>query len=113
MIEIPVKRGEIWWIDLDPSQGSEIRKTRPCLIITNDTLNRLRKTIVVIPLSTAAKPHPPITVNIQCQGKNVVAVIDQIRAVGKHRLKNKIESISDYDFEKVLKAISEILEISF
>jgi len=112
MTGVPIKRGDIWWISLDPSQGAEIKKTRPCLILTNDTLNRLRKTVVVIPLSTAAKAYPPITVEVQCQNKKVVAVIDQIRAVGKHRLQNKIESISNSDLSKVLSALSNILEIS-
>lgn len=111
MTNTQIKRGDIWWISLDPSQGAEIKKTRPCLVLTNDILNRLRKTIVVIPLSSAAKPHPPITVEIKCQDKPVVAVIDQIRAVGKHRLKNIIESISNSDLDKVVNALSDILEI--
>ncbi len=111
MTNAPIKRGDVWWINLDPSQGAESRKTRPCLVLTNDTLNRLRKTVVVVPLSTAAKAHPPITVEVQSQDKKVVAVIDQIRAVGKHRLKNKIETISTSDMSKVLSALSDILEI--
>ena len=111
MTNAPIIRGDVWWISLDPSQGAEIKKTRPCLVLTNDTLNRLRKTVVVIPLSTAAKAHPPITIEVQCQDKRVVAVIDQIRAVGKHRLQNKIESISSSDLSKVLSALSDILEI--
>jgi len=42
MTEQPVKRGDVWWISLDPAQGSEIKKTRPCVVLTHDTLNRLR-----------------------------------------------------------------------
>jgi mRNA interferase MazF len=79
-------RGDVWWVALDPGQGSEIKKTRPCVVLTHNTLNQLRKTVVVVPLSTAAKPHPPITVPVICQGRAAVAVIDQIRAVAKHRL---------------------------
>jgi mRNA interferase MazF len=85
-------RGDIWWTALGPSQGSEIKKTRPCVVLTHDTLNRLRKTVVVVPLSTAAKPHPPITVPVTCQGRAAVAVIDQIGAVAKHRLQSKMEN---------------------
>ena len=51
-----IKRGEIWWVSLDPTQGSEIKKIRPCLVLTNDTLNRLRKTIVVVPRTGNADP---------------------------------------------------------
>ncbi|MDY6952177.1 MAG: type II toxin-antitoxin system PemK/MazF family toxin, partial [Thermodesulfobacteriota bacterium] len=57
-------RGDIWWVSLDPTQGSEIRKTRPCVVLTHNTINRLRRTVVVVPLSTAAKSHPPITVPV-------------------------------------------------
>ena len=50
-------RGEIWWVRLDPTLGSEIRKTRPALVLTADVLNRMRQTVVVVPLSTAAASH--------------------------------------------------------
>ncbi len=55
--------------------------------------------------------HPPITVPITCQGQPAVAIIDQIRAVGKHRLKSKIEPVSNQDMATVAKALSEILEL--
>jgi len=106
-----MKRGDIWWVALDPGQGSEIKKTRPCVVLTNDTLNRLRKTVVVVPLSTAAKAHPPITVPVTCQGRAAVAVIDQVRAVAKHRLQSKVESLSSKDLETITMALSTILEI--
>ena len=104
-------RGDIWWLALDPSQGSEIKKTRPCVVLTHDTLNRLRKTVVVVPLSSAAKPHPPITVPVTCQGRAAVAVIDQIRAVAKHRLQSKMEALSAKDLAAITRALSTILEI--
>jgi mRNA interferase MazF len=106
-----MRRGDIWWMALDPGQGSEIKKTRPCVVLTNDTLNRLRKTIVVVPLSIAAKAHPPITVPVTCQGRAAVAVIDQVRAVAKHRLQSKVESLSSKDLETITMALSTILEI--
>jgi len=106
-----MKRGDVWWVTLDPGQGSEIKKTRPCVVLTNDTLNRLRKTVVVVPLSTAAQPHPPITVPVTCQGRSAVAVIDQVRAVAKHRLQSRVESLNSKDLEKVTAALSTILEI--
>ncbi len=106
-----MKRGDIWWVALDPGQGSEIKKTRPCVVLTNNTLNRLRKTVVVVPLSTAAKPHPPITVPVTCQGRPAVAVIDQVRAVAKHRLQSRVESLSPEDLETITTALSTILEI--
>lgn len=111
MSDQDITRGDIWWVSLDPTQGAEIKKTRPCVILTHNTLNKLRKTIVVVPLSTAAGPHPPITVPITCQNREVVAVIDQIRAVAKHRLQSKIETITLKDLDSITRALSSILEI--
>ena len=111
MTHAAIKRGDIWWISLDPTQGSEIKKTRPCIVLTHDAINRLRRTVVVVPLSTAAQPHPPITVPVTCEGNSAVAVVDQIRAVAKHRLKSKIETMSTDELDEVCQAVSTILEI--
>lgn len=105
------QRGDLWWVSLDPTQGAEIRKTRPCLVLSVNTLNRLRSTVVVVPLSTTARAHPPITVPIQCQNRDVVAVVDQVRAVAKHRLRARIETARDGDVRTVLVALARILEI--
>ena len=106
-----IQRGDIWWVNLDPTQGSEIKKTRPCLVMTTDTLNRLRRTVVVVPLSSSAQAHPPVTVGVTCENKPAVAVIDQIRAVGKHRLTSRIEAVSPRDLETVADALISILEL--
>jgi mRNA interferase MazF len=106
------QRGEVWWVSLDPTQGSEIKKTRPCLILTTNVLNRLRNTVVVVPFSTAARAHPPITVPVTCQGKDVVAVVDQVRAVAKHRLRSKIEGATSETLDAVTSALAQILEIT-
>ena len=106
------QRGDLWWVSLDPTQGAEIRKTRPCLVLSANTLNRLRSTVVVVPLSTNARAHPPITGPVRCQDRNVVAVVDQVRAVAKHRLRARIETASDNDVRAVLLALARILEFS-
>jgi mRNA interferase MazF len=111
MSEPIVARGEVWWVTLDPTQGAEIKKTRPCVVLTHDTLNRLRRTVIVVPLSSAAKPHPPITVPVTCQGQPAVAVTDQIRAVAKHRLKLRMEAMAPHDIAAITKAMATILEI--
>lgn len=111
MTDRPIKRGDVWWVSLDPTQGAEIKKTRPCVVLTHDTLNRLRRTVVVVPLSTVAKPHPPITIPVTCQGYTVVAVVDQIRAVAKDRLKSRIEHLDRDELDEVCRAVATILEI--
>ena len=105
------RRGEVWWVNLDPTQGSEIRKTRPCLVLTSDVLNRLRGTVVVVPYSTGAGAHPPVTVPVTCQGKGAVAVIDQVRAIAKHRLLERIEVAGAADVGAVAAALGEVLEL--
>jgi mRNA interferase MazF len=105
-------RGEVWWVSLDPTQGSEIRKTRPCLVLTIEVVNRNRNTVVVVPFSSAAGAYPPITVPVTCNGKSAVAVIDQVRAIAKHRLRSKIEDASEETIRTVTSALSQILGVS-
>jgi mRNA interferase MazF len=106
------QRGEIWWVNLDLTQESEIRNMRPCLVLTANTLNRLRQTVIVVPLSTATRAHPPITVPMTCQGQATVASIDQMRAVAKHRLHSKIETAPPVVVQTVLTALAQILEMT-
>src|SRR5947209_11228325 len=81
-----VRRGEIWWVNFDPTQGAELRKRRPAVVITADGLNRARRTVVVVPLSSGPQPHPPIVIATPSAGRRSVAVCDQLRAVDKRRL---------------------------
>ncbi|MFH1076658.1 MAG: type II toxin-antitoxin system PemK/MazF family toxin [Pseudomonadota bacterium] len=64
-----------------------------------------------IPISTSAKPYPPITVPIVCQGQPAVAIVDQIRSVAKHRLKSRIETIPQDQLDDICQALSQILEL--
>jgi len=81
-----MRRGEVWWVDLDPTRGAEIRKTRPAVVLTVNPLNRARRTVVIVPLSTGPAPRPPIVVPAPSAGASSVAVCDQVRAVDKGRL---------------------------
>lgn len=105
------RRGEFWWVRLDPTLGSEIAKTRPCLILTSDIINERRRTVVVVPLSTSPQASPPLLVPIRCSDRNVIAVIDQVRAVSKQRLDRCIGQISPDDLEAVEQALRDILEL--
>jgi mRNA interferase MazF len=104
------KRGEIWWAALDPTLGSEIKKTRPCLILSTNLVNEHRRTVMAVPLSTSAKPHPPVTVKVHCQGKTVVAVVDQLRAITKERLKGFIQAAQPEEIDDVVTALMTLLE---
>jgi mRNA interferase MazF len=89
-VEVIPERGEIWWVALDPALGSEIRKTRPCVVVSVKVLNERRRTVIVVPLSSSPKASPPILIPITCEGRPVVAVSDQIRAVAKERLRGRL-----------------------
>ncbi len=104
-------RGEIWWVRLDPTLGSEIRKTRPCLVIGTDILNDRRQTVLVVPLSSSPRPGPPLLVPVQCAGRPVVAVTDQLRAVAKERFDTLIGSLSPAELAAIEDALRHILEL--
>jgi len=59
-----MNRGDVYWVDLDPTKGSEINKLRPCVIISANPINKARRTVIVIPLSTSAQPRPPLVVKV-------------------------------------------------
>jgi mRNA interferase MazF len=105
------RRGEVWWVRLEPTLGSEIGKTRPCLILSANILNERRRTVVVVPLSSSPRPSPPILVPVECAGRRVVAVTDQIRAVAKERLHERLAEVSASDLLAVETGVRRILEL--
>jgi mRNA interferase MazF len=101
----------VWWVRLDPTLGSEIAKTRPCLIISSNVINERRRTVVVVPLSTSPQASPPLLVPVLCAGRSVVAVIDQVRAVSKALLKERMGELSAEHIDGVGQALQDVLEI--
>ena len=106
-----VRRGEIWWVDLDPTRGGEISKRRPAVVLSADALNRARRTVVVAPLSTGPAPRPPIVVATPSAGAGSVVVCDQIRAVDKSRLIRGDGRLAPDDLRAVQDGIRQILEL--
>ncbi len=104
-----LRRGDVWWVDLDPTRGGEIDKKRPCVIVSSDVLNLHRKTVVVVPLSTSAVVRPPITVAVISGGRHAVAVTDQITAKTKERFGNRIGSLSEAEMHDIEDALREVL----
>jgi mRNA interferase MazF len=87
-----VNRFDVYLINLDPTVGSEIKKTRPCLIISPDEMNRHIRTVIVAPMTTAGKEYPT---RISCafKKKKGQIVIDQIRTIDKSRLIKRLGTI--------------------
>ena len=111
-MELNLSRGEVYWVNLDPTKGSEIRKMRPCVLVGATPINQARRTVIVIPLSTAAKPNPPLTIQINCLGKQAMAVCDQVRAVDKARLVKWAESLSKEDMDALDSGLRQVLALS-
>jgi len=104
-----MNRGDVYWVDLNPTTGSEMNKQRPCVLVGATPINQARHTLVVVPLSTSAKARPPITILVSCLGKQVTAVCDQIRTVDKSRLKKSAGSLSEQDLNALEHGLRQIL----
>lgn len=102
-----VRRFDVHLIELDPTRGSEIRKTRPCLVISPDEMNRHVATVIVAPMTTQGQDYPT---RIRCtfQGKVGQIVLDQIRTVDRARLVKRLGVVSIETQRKVLDRLAEI-----
>ena len=85
----PPRRDEVWLVSLEPTEGSEIQKTRPCLIVSPDEANESLRTVIIAPMTTTERPYPT-RVSITFQNKRGQVVLDQIRAVDRQRLVRKL-----------------------
>jgi len=102
-----VSRFDIFLISLDPTKGSEIKKTRPCVVISPNEMNRNIRTVIVAPM-TSSKRNYPTRVNLMFQNKSGQIVLDQIRTVDQQRLIKKLGSISSSTQTKVLQILQEL-----
>ena len=102
-----VKRFEAWLVNLDPTLGSEIRKTRPCVVVSPDEMNRHIATVIVAPMTTKGRPYPT-RVSCRFQGKQGQIVLDQLRTVDKVRLVKRLGAISPKTCQAVLRVLDEM-----
>lgn len=87
-------RGDVWWINFDPSVGQEVKKKRPGVIVSNDTSNKYLKRYQVVPLSTQTGKMYPSETPINLGGKSSKAMADQLTTVSELRFLNKIGSVT-------------------
>ena len=102
-----VNRFEVYLVNLDPTIGSEIKKTRPCLIISPDEMNHNIRTVIVAPMTTKGRNYPT-RVSCRFQTKNAQIVLDQIRTIDKKRLVKKMGKLDHRSADKVLSVIAEM-----
>jgi len=102
-----VRRYEIYLVNLDPTQGTEIQKTRPCVIVSPDEMNRYIRTVIIAPMTSAQRDYPT-RVNITFQRKKGQVVLDQIRTVDQSRLVRRLGALTDARAREVASILQEM-----
>jgi len=102
-----VQRGDVFLIRLDPARGGEIKKTRPCVVVSPDELNAYLRTVVVAPLTTGGHSYP-FRVPCKFEGRSGYVVIDQIRTVDRERLVRRLGKIPSSTLGRVLTILQEM-----
>lgn len=103
------RRGEVHLVSLDPTRGSEIRKTRPCVVVSPDELNAHLGTFIVAPMTTGGHPYP-FRIACRFEKRDGFVVLDQLRTVDGSRLVRRLGRLSAATVEKVLTALREMFE---
>ena len=103
-----LKQYEVVLVNLDPTQGGEMKKTRPCVVISPNEMNRYLRTIIIAPLTTQSRDYPT-RVEVLVQGKNAWMVLDQIRTIDRDRVIKKLGLISQEEVQKCKKVIRQML----
>jgi mRNA interferase MazF len=102
-----ISRGDVFLVSLNPARGTEIQKTRPCVVVSPDELNAHLQTFIVAPLTTGGHPYP-FRVPCSFEGRSGYVVLDQIRAVDRSRLVRKLGKISSATLGRVLAVLQEM-----
>jgi len=102
-----VKRFDVYLINLDPAVGTEIRKTRPCVVISPDEMNRHVATVIVAPMTTRGRQYPT-RVSCRFERKDGQVVLDQLRSIDKVRLVKKLGRLSKHTQKAVLTMLAEM-----
>jgi mRNA interferase MazF len=103
-----INQYEIVLVNLDPTVGNEMKKTRPCLVISPNEMNKHLKTIIVAPMTTSSKPYPT-RVEVLHNGMQGWIVLDQIRTIDRTRIVKILGTLSEKEVKKVKRIIKEML----
>lgn len=105
----PVFRGEIWLTELDPTVGREIRKTRPCLVVSPNSMNRHLDTVTIMPLTSGSKPAP-FRVPTTFDGMKGFLLGEQLRTADRHRFRRKLGILDPATVQSALSVLREMFE---
>ena len=106
-MEVVIRRFDVYLINLDPTIGSEIKKLRPCVIVSPDEMNRHIRTVIIAPMTTKGQPYPT-RVQSTFAGKHGQIALDQLRAVDRARLVKRIGKIQSVAQQHVLATLAEM-----
>ena len=101
------RRDGVWLVALDPTQGAAIQKTRPCLIVSPDEMNRHLRTVIIAPMTTVIRPYPT-RVALRFQGKRGQVALDQLRAIDRQRLVRRLGEVSAKTAQEVSSTLVEM-----
>jgi mRNA interferase MazF len=104
-----VKTGEIWLASLDPAVGSEIQKTRPCVLVSPPEMHDFLRTVIVAPMTIGSRPAG-FRIPVTFQGKSGLILLDQIRTLDKSRLVKRVGAVHPTTLEKVLRTLQAVFE---
>lgn len=105
------RRGDVYWVNLDPLVGSEIRKTRPAVVVSNDSCNRYGTRIVVLPITSNVDSLYPGEAMVEVKGKPGRVLGDQIRSIDKSRLKARLARLTADEMSRVDEALAITLDL--
>ena len=100
------RRGDVYWVNLDPVVGTEIRKTRPAVVVSNDSCNRYGTRVVVLPVTSNVDSLYPGEAMVEVKGKRGRALGDQIRSIDKSRLKARVARLTADEMSRVDEALA-------
>ncbi len=103
-----VHQFDVFWVDLDPTLGAEMKKVRPAVIVSPDELNEFLHTVIIAPLTSVLRGDYAFRPEVCIGGKTGEVVIDQVRAIDKKRLQKKLGKLSEEESKKVLSILQEM-----
>jgi len=107
-----VERGSVYWVDLDPVQGSEMSKTRPCVVVSATQFNALRRTVIVVPLTSTLAPEAwPLLIALPSFSPKTRARTEQVRVVDKTRLRQCMDRLDGEAMALLDKALTAVLAL--
>jgi mRNA interferase MazF len=105
----PIARGDVWLAVLDPTIGSEIQKTRPCIIVSPTEMHDYLRTVTAAPMTTGSRPAP-FRISVQFQNKRGLILLDQLRTLDKQRLVRRLGRVGTRTLSLTLAALREMFE---